>query len=57
MNVYDGEQIGRGLAALGYRPVDDPKSADVIVVMDGGQILAQGQHDDLMRTCPIYQGL
>ena len=32
-------------------------AADVIVVMDSGRILAQGQHEELMRTCPIYQGL
>ena len=32
-------------------------AADVIVVMDGGRILAQGQHEELMQTCPIYQGL
>jgi subfamily B ATP-binding cassette protein MsbA len=32
-------------------------AADMIVVMDGGQILAQGQHEELMQTCPIYQGL
>ena len=32
-------------------------AADVIVVMDGGRVLAQGQHEELMRTCPVYQGL
>ena len=32
-------------------------SADVIVVMDNGRILAQGQHDDLVETCPLYQSL
>ncbi len=32
-------------------------AADVIVVMDGGQIVAQGKHEQLMETCPIYQGL
>lgn len=32
-------------------------AADVIVVMDGGQIVAQGKHEQLMQTCPIYQGL
>jgi ABC-type multidrug transport system fused ATPase/permease subunit len=32
-------------------------TADVIVVMDGGQIVAQGQHNELMKTCPLYQSL
>ncbi len=32
-------------------------AADVIVVMDGGKIIAQGQHEQLMQTCRIYQGL
>jgi len=32
-------------------------AADVIVVMDGGRIVAQGKHEQLMQTCPIYQGL
>lgn len=32
-------------------------AADVIVVMDGGRIVAQGRHEQLIQTCPIYQGL
>jgi subfamily B ATP-binding cassette protein MsbA len=32
-------------------------TADVIVVMDGGRIVAQGQHNELMKTCPLYQSL
>lgn len=32
-------------------------SADVIVVMDHGRIIAQGQHEVLIRTCQLYQSL
>jgi len=32
-------------------------TADVIVVMDDGQIVAQGQHDELTQSCPLYQSL
>ena len=32
-------------------------SADVIVVMDDGQIIDQGQHERLIETCPLYQSL
>jgi len=32
-------------------------TADVIVVMDDGRIVAQGQHDELAQSCPLYQSL
>jgi ABC-type multidrug transport system fused ATPase/permease subunit len=32
-------------------------TADVIVVMDDGRIIAQGRHEKLMQTCPLYQSL
>ncbi len=32
-------------------------AANVIVVMNEGRIVAQGQHEELMQTCPIYQTL
>ena len=32
-------------------------AADVIVVMHDGKIIAQGRHEELIRTCPVYQAL
>ncbi|WPX08723.1 ABC transporter ATP-binding protein [Anaerocellum danielii] len=31
------------------------KHADKILVMDGGRIVAQGRHEELLKSCPIYQ--
>ncbi|MFA5554555.1 MAG: ABC transporter transmembrane domain-containing protein [Phycisphaerae bacterium] len=32
-------------------------SADTIVVMDKGQVIASGRHEELIKTCRLYQGL
>jgi subfamily B ATP-binding cassette protein MsbA len=32
-------------------------TADTIIVMDDGRILAQGHHNELMKTCSLYQSL
>nr|WP_321257533.1 ABC transporter ATP-binding protein [uncultured Pseudodesulfovibrio sp.] len=32
-------------------------SADVIVVMEKGRIVAQGKHDNLLESCPLYKRL
>lgn len=31
------------------------ESCDLIVVMDQGQVIALGKHEDLMKSCPLYQ--
>ena len=31
------------------------QDADMIIVLDNGQVNAVGNHDQLMQTCPIYQ--
>ena len=31
------------------------READLILVMDGGRIIAQGTHEELMKSCSIYQ--
>jgi len=32
-------------------------AADLIVVIDKGQIITQGRHEQLIETCPLYQSL
>ncbi|MHC4842875.1 MAG: ABC transporter transmembrane domain-containing protein [Planctomycetota bacterium] len=32
-------------------------TADIIIVMQDGQIIAQGTHDKLIESCPLYQSL
>jgi subfamily B ATP-binding cassette protein MsbA len=32
-------------------------SADTIVVMEQGQIVGQGKHDDLLQSCSVYRQL
>ena len=31
------------------------QDADLILVMDGGAIAASGTHEELLKTCPVYQ--
>ena len=31
------------------------QNADFILVLEGGQVAGQGKHEELLKTCPIYQ--
>ena len=31
------------------------KDCDLILVYDKGRIIAQGKHEELLKTCPVYQ--
>jgi len=31
--------------------------ADRIIVMDGGEIVGMGTHDELMQSCPLYNSI
>ncbi|MGN1099239.1 MAG: ABC transporter ATP-binding protein [Christensenellales bacterium] len=35
--------------------ISSVKDADKIIVMDGGKIVAEGKHDELLETCGIYR--
>jgi len=32
-------------------------NADMIVVMDNGEIVMQGSHEQLLESCPLYRSL
>ena len=32
-------------------------ASDMIVVMNNGQIIAQGKHDELVKRCRLYQNI
>ena len=31
------------------------QNADYILVLEGGKVVGQGKHEDLLNNCPIYQ--
>ena len=31
------------------------KDADEILVLDEGKVVGLGKHEDLLKTCPLYQ--
>lgn len=47
---------GRTVVAIAHR-LSTIKKANKIVVLEHGRIIGMGRHDDLLKTCPLYEKL
>jgi ATP-binding cassette subfamily B protein len=47
---------GRTTLMIAHR-LASVRTADRILVMEGGQLVAEGRHDDLLRSCGLYRRL
>ena len=47
---------GRTTIVIAHR-LSTVKGADLLVVMDRGRIVAQGTHEEMLETCPLYREL
>lgn len=51
------ERHGLATTVIVAQRVSAVMAADLILVMDGGRIIGQGTHDELMLNCPMYREL
>ncbi|MFI1254193.1 ABC transporter ATP-binding protein [Streptomyces netropsis] len=55
-DLVDEISRDRAVLVVAHR-ISTVKHADHVIVMDGGQVTAEGRHDELMRTSPMYAEL
>ena len=51
------ERHGQATTVIVAQRVSAVMASDLILVMDGGRIIGQGTHDELLLSCPMYQEL
>ncbi len=54
--ALDQLMVGRTVVAIAHR-LSTVIKADKIVVIEGGQIVGLGRHDELLISCPLYKRL
>lgn len=50
-----GEETEDRTVLIVAQRVSTIMAADKIVVLDDGEVVGQGRHEELLRTCPVYQ--
>lgn len=54
--ALDRVMQGRTTFVIAHR-LSTVQRADLILVMDKGRIVGRGKHDELLKTCPLYQNI
>ena len=55
-DALDSVATGRTLVVIAHR-LSTVVDSDLIIVFDGGRIVGEGTHDELVRTVPLYREL
>lgn len=57
MEIYDAvkKAIGDKMCIFVTHRMSSCKFSDSIIVLDGGHVIAQGTHDELLSTCTVYK--
>jgi ATP-binding cassette subfamily B protein len=56
MDAINDVSQGKTTIIIAHR-LSTVRNADKIIVMDGGHIVGEGTHAELMETCEVYQNL
>lgn len=55
-DAIDAVAAGRTLVVIAHR-LSTVVDSDLIIVLDGGRVIGQGTHDELVETVPLYRDL